>query len=343
MTPYLIHSAQHHGHTQLGHPEHAGRLDAVLTHLAADPLTQGIPLHAAQPATEADALLVHTPAYLDRLATACALGGTQLDPDTYSTADSLQAAYHGLGAVLGAVEAIAAGRMRRAFAVTRPPGHHALPDASMGFCLFSNVAIAAKRALQYAVIDRVAVIDFDVHHGNGTQAALYDEPDALFICLHQHDLWPHSGSVKETGTGRGRGATVNLPLPDSTGDATYAAVLDQIVTPLVEGFRPDLVLVSAGFDAHWRDPLAGLQLSLSGFGGIVRRLLALADVCCEGRIAFAMEGGYDLEVLSHGVTNTVRLLADAAAEVYDPIGGAPGAEVCNDSLITDLAVYHNLF
>ena len=343
MTPFLDHSTQHQGHTQLGHPEHAGRMDAVLACLAADPLTQSIPLHVAQPATEAEALLVHTPEYLDRLATACALGGTQLDPDTYSTADSLDAAYHGLGAVLGAVEAVAIGGAQRAFALTRPPGHHALPDASMGFCLFSNVAIAAKRALQHEHVERVAVIDFDVHHGNGTQAALYDDPDALFICLHQHDLWPHSGSVKETGTGRGRGATVNLPLPDGTGDATYAAVLDRIVVPLVDDFCPDLLLVSAGFDAHWRDPLAGLRLSLTGFGDIVRRLLDLANGCCDGRIAFALEGGYDLEVLSHGVTNTVRLLADASAGIHDPIGAAPGAAGCNDSLIADLAVYHHLF
>ncbi|MEM1096939.1 MAG: histone deacetylase [Bacteroidota bacterium] len=343
MTPYLVHSTQHHGHTQPGHPEHASRLDAVLDRLAADPLTRAIPLHAALPASAADALLIHTPDYLDRLATACALGGTQLDPDTYSTAHSLDAAYHGLGAVLAATAAVTSGKAARSFALTRPPGHHALPDASMGFCLFSNVAIAAKRALQHDAIRRVAIIDFDVHHGNGTQAALYDEPNALFICLHQANLWPHSGSVKETGTGRGRGATVNLPLPDGTSDATYAAVLDRIVSPLVEGFRPDLLLVSAGFDAHWRDPLAGLQLSLAGFGDIVHRLLALADACCEGRIVFAMEGGYDLEVLSHGVTNTVRLLADPDVVVHDPIGAVPGAERVNDSLVADLAVYHNLF
>ncbi|MEM6646334.1 MAG: histone deacetylase [Bacteroidota bacterium] len=343
MTPYLVHSTQHHGHTRPGHPEHAGRLEAVLAQLAADPMTRAIPLHAATPAAAADALLVHTLDYLDHLATACALGGTQLDPDTYSTAHSLDAAYHGLGAVLSATDAVTSGQAKRSFALTRPPGHHALPDASMGFCLFSSVAVAAKHALQHEAIRRVAVIDFDVHHGNGTQAALYDEPDALFICLHQADLWPHSGSVKETGTGRGRGATVNLPLPDGTSDATYAAVLDRIVTPLVEACSPDLLLVSAGFDAHWRDPLAGLQLSLQGFGAVVRRLLALAETCCEGRVVFAMEGGYDLEVLSHGVTNTVRLLADPSAVVQDPIGAAPGADRVNDSLVADLAVYHHLF
>jgi acetoin utilization deacetylase AcuC-like enzyme len=288
-----------------GHPESPARLDAVQADLARAPLA-GVTVEAPRAATDAEIEAVHPAAYREALA---ALAGrrAQLDPDTATSPGSWDAARLAAGAAVEAALATLNGRARNAFALVRPPGHHAEPDRAMGFCLLNNAAIAAEAARR-AGAARVVIVDWDVHHGNGTQDIFADRDDVLYMSVHQYPFYPGTGAADEVGVGAGRGATVNAPLPGGQGDADYGAVFHDLFLPAARAFRPELVIVSAGFDAHARDPLAGMRVSERGFAAMASALTQLADETCGGKMALMLEGGYDLPALTASVRATLEVL-----------------------------------
>jgi acetoin utilization deacetylase AcuC-like enzyme len=260
------------------------------------------------PADDEVLLSVHTRQHVERVQRVCAAGGGVLDlGDTPVGASSCDIARLGVGAVLRCCDAVMAGEVRRAFAAVRPPGHHAEPDRAMGFCMFSNIAIGARHLQRRHEVERVAIVDFDVHHGNGTQAAFEDDPTVQFISMHQdpRTLYPGSGHAWETGTGPGQGFTLNIPFRPGAEDADYLHAMDAQVLPKLEAFRPDVLMISAGFDAHAEDPLAQVQLSEDAFGRMTELLVQFAEARCGGRVVSALEGGYNLRALGR---STVRHL-----------------------------------
>ena len=234
------------------------------------------------------------------------------------------------------------GDIPNGIALVRPPGHHAERARGMGFCLFNNIAVAAQAALDEFGLQRILIFDWDVHHGNGTQDIFYGSPNVLFMSTHQYPHYPGTGDWREAGAGAGAGYTVNMPLPAGVGDEGFARLLAEVVIPVVERFKPELILVSAGYDAHWRDPLAGLHLSLAGFWRLVEGIKGLADRLCGGRIAVMLEGGYDLKVLSQGVADTCRALLGDDAPGEDTIGPSKWPEPSLDRLMAGLRKLHNL-
>ena len=300
--------AQDH-RTPEGHPEQVARIAAIKAHLDSLDFV-GLERHAAPLATEDDLRLCHPQAYIDQLKAALPTQGqVALDGDTFLSPASWQAALSGVGGVIAAIDAVMEGRAKNAFVLTRPPGHHAETATAMGFCLFGSVAIGAKHALERAGAARVAVIDFDVHHGNGTQDLLWDETRALFVSSHQMPLYPGSGARGERGVA---GNILNVPLPpNSDGALMQQAYLRDVFPRLVE-FAPDLILISAGFDAHQADPLANLNWDETDFAWLTREICAFAETQCAGRVVSALEGGYDLPSLGRSVAAHVTELMEAS-------------------------------
>jgi acetoin utilization deacetylase AcuC-like enzyme len=288
----------------VGHPESPERLQAVLDALDAADL--GLDRHAATEAAVADLERLHPADHVARLLAAAPDSGLrQLDADTVLSPGSVRAARLAAGAVIDAVRAVARGETARAFAAVRPPGHHAEPDTSMGFCLFSNVAVAARVA-QSEGMARVAVIDFDVHHGNGTQAA-FEAGDSLFLgSIHQSPLYPGTGAASETGVGN----IVNVPVPPHAAREAWRGAFAGGLMPALEAFRPDLILISAGFDAHRRDPLAHQSLEAQDFAWATRAVLEVARSRCGGKVVSSLEGGYDLEGLGRSAVAHVQALGE---------------------------------
>ena len=285
---------------------------------------------------------VHPPRYVAAVAEAARRGMAFLDSDTYVVSGSYDAALASAGALVNLVEVVMRGDAANGMSLMRPPGHHALPERGMGFCLFANVAIAARTARREFGAERVLIVDWDVHHGNGTEAIFYDDPAVAFFSTHQYPFYPGAGAAHDIGRGAGRGATMNVPFPAGVGDEGYARAFDELLTPFARRFRPDLILVSAGYDAHWRDPLAMELLSLTGYANLARKVVALAGELCNGRLVAALEGGYDLEVLAHGVLNTLRVLTQADAVASDPFGPSPIPERNQDRLLAELRTIHRL-
>lgn len=289
--------------TPPGHPEQVARLDAVLGAL------EGLNLLRVKAplAADDDILRCHPKAHLDAIRAAVpATGWRALDADTHMSPGTLQAAFRGVGGVLRAVDIVLGGEATNAFAAVRPPGHHAERETAMGFCFFGNVAIGAKHALDHHGLKRVAIVDFDVQHGNGTQDLVEDDPRILFCSTHQSPLFPGTGAAHETGVGN----VLNVPLPDGTGSKAFRDVMEQVVLPRVDDFAPQLLLVSAGFDAHRADPLAGMNLTTADFGWVTEKLCDLADRHCQGRVVSALEGGYDLEALGASAAAHVKVLEE---------------------------------
>ena len=264
-----------------------------------------------------------------------------LDPDTYVTPRSFEAALAAAGAVIDLTSAVLAGEVDNGFALVRPPGHHATPTRSMGFCLFNNVALATKAALVSGRARRVLVVDFDVHHGNGTQDAFAAAPEVFYASTHQYPHYPGTGHWSEVGSGRGEGSVLDVSLPRGVGDKGYAQVFSELLWPIAQRFGPDLLLVSAGYDAHWSDPLAQMNLSLSGYAWLQRELVNMAGDLCDGRIAFALEGGYQPEVLGLGVLNGFHAMMGTGRTV-DPLGPSPFAERPVRALVEELKHLHGL-
>jgi acetoin utilization deacetylase AcuC-like enzyme len=298
--------------TGAGHPERPARLLAIVERLQGSGLWDQLDVWEPALADEQTLELIHTRRHIEAIRALAHRGG-YVDQDTAVSRTSWEPALRAVSAVVEAVELVQRGALDNAYCLPRPPGHHATPDAAMGFCLFNNVAIAAAWLLRNG-IDRVAILDYDVHHGNGTQDAFLDEPRVLYVSTHQYPLYPGTGHWRD----RGNGSTVNLSVPPGSGDEVYTAVLERIVEPVVRRFQPELIVVSLGFDAFWNDPLASLRLSVAGYTKLIRSARELAG----GRLVIALEGGYDLRALAYGSDAVCRLLL-GAEPLEDPIGPAP--------------------
>jgi len=312
-----------------GHPERPQRLDAFRRGLAESGQEDVLELLEPREATTEELMRVHTPAHVESIV------GTRgrtvrFDPDTQAGPESCAAALRAAGAVADAVDRVLDGRLDRAFCAVRPPGHHAERGRAMGFCLFNNVAVGAARALDQGV-RRVMILDFDVHHGNGTQSIFWEDPRILYISSHEYPFYPGTGAPQEVGEGRGRGFTVNIALPAGCGDAEYAALYREVVVPIGRSFDPQLVLVSAGFDPHVDDPLAGMRVTAAGFGAV---MTACLEAAASGKVVVTLEGGYDLEGI-----------ATSGAEVMRRLRGEPASELSERSSLGDRLVtqYRRLF
>jgi len=328
-------------HNQPSHPENARRLEHILDVLEEQALWDRLVLVAPRAATKEELLRVHTKGHIDRVRTAAERGGRYLDPDTYTSPQSFQAALMAAGGVVNAVDKVLNSEIDNAFALVRPPGHHATAERAMGFCLFNNVAIAARAALARQQIERVFIADFDVHHGNGTADLFAEDPDVFYFSTHQYPYYPGTGAKDDLGRGAGRGTALNVPLPTGVGDKGYARIFDTLVWPLAERFKPNLILVSAGYDGHWDDPLAHMALSLTGYAAMAQTLVDMAEQLCQGRIVFALEGGYHLDALAYGVLNAFYALLGEGV-VIDPLGPSPRPVRSIDPLIDELKHLHQL-
>lgn len=336
-------------HDLPGHPESANRLSTLMRFLDHSGMLSKCRPLAFEPASNEQIAKVHALRYVRALEQMCAYGGGMLDSDTYTTDASFDAAALAAGACMQAARAVMRDEVRRAFALVRPPGHHAYPDHAEGFCLFNNAAFAAKTALgdfggKHA--ERVLLLDWDVHHGNGTEAVFYNDPRVLYVSTHQFGAWfyPGTGHPSHTGHAEGAGANVNIALPPGVGDDGYARVFDEIIAPVARRFRPDLIVISAGFDAHWRDPLAEMKMSLSGYARLALGMTRLSDELCGGRMVVVLEGGYDLDVLHFGVLNTFNILlgGEHEREIADPFGAFMGREAEVDAVLAQVKHAHGL-
>jgi acetoin utilization deacetylase AcuC-like enzyme len=296
------------------HPECPQRLEALYSMLdELGPILNLKEIPVRQALTD-EIITNHDPRYVALIAATAGSAHTFLDPDTSACAHSWEAAAKAVGGLYNLVDAVVDGTVRNGFALVRPPGHHAERRRAMGFCLFNNIALAARHAISRHGIERVAIVDWDVHHGNGTQNSFYEDPRVLFVSIHQYPHYPGTGAVKEVGRGDGEGYTVNVPLSSGAGDREYAAVFHTVVAPVVEAFKPGLILVSAGFDAHRNDPLGGMDLTEDGYAAMMQILMDLAAEYCRDRLVLALEGGYNLSALSDSVGRLLTILGSYDSE-----------------------------
>lgn len=302
-----------------GHPERPERLAAVHRSLESSPI-EGVEAERPPEATRAQLLRVHDAAHVDRIAATEGEERVVLDPDTSTCGSSYRVALRAAGAAVAAVEEVVVGRAEGAFALVRPPGHHAERNEAMGFCLFNNVAVAAAHAIDALGLERVLIVDPDVHHGNGTQEIFLRRRDVLFVSTHRYPLYPGTGWFDEVGEEEGEGYTVNLPMPPLLGDKDFVFLYEDLVAPLVAAFRPELILVSAGFDTWHQDPLGMMQVTKRGYDALFRLFRGWADAHCPGRIVVVLEGGYDVKGVVAGVRAGLEALA-APARGEDPLAG----------------------
>ncbi len=341
MSTAYVYDPRYLDHDQAGHPENSRRLQRTMQHLQDAGLLQRLKAVEARDASIDEIEWVHSPGYIARLRDLAEGGGGWLDGDTYVASGSYAAALRATGGLLSAVQAVLGGEVDNAFALVRPPGHHALPGRGMGFCLFNNVAIAAQYALRERHLERVLIVDFDLHHGNGTQDIFYATPEVLYFSTHQYPYYPGSGHWQEAGRGAGQDYTINVPLSAGVGDAGYRRVFEEILVPAAQRYRPQLILASAGYDAHWTDPLGMMRLSVSGFASLTRVLTSLARELCSSQLVLTLEGGYSLEALPLCIGATFSVLL-GDAETDDPIGPSREAERSVDAVIEAVKSIHSL-
>jgi acetoin utilization deacetylase AcuC-like enzyme len=283
----------HAGHYEHGHPERPERVEVIRTALSENGLWDGYSKLSALKVDDDLIQSIHSTAYLNLLEMTCRRAG-HLDADTYTTHDSWNLARQSVGGAVAVASAVWQGMSKRGFALTRPPGHHAMRGQGMGFCLLNNIAIAAEYLIKYYQVERLAIIDLDLHHGNGTQEIFWTRDDVFYISTHQYPFYPGTGGVEDIGAGIGEGWTANFPLQPGSGDTAFITIMDELILPLLVQKHPQMLLVSFGFDPHWLDPLGHLLLTAEGYRVILLKLCKWADIYCDGRIALFLEGGYDL-------------------------------------------------
>ena len=313
----------HEKHAEYGHPERPERVEVMVRSLQDMGCWDTYP--HLDPDTVSPQILdaIHDPGYLKRFKRVSASAG-RLDMDTYTTRDSWNLAMNAAGGAIAVAKSVWHRNSKRGFALTRPPGHHATSNRGMGFCLLNNVAIAAENLLQQEGAIRLAIVDLDLHHGNGTQDIFWRREDVFYISTHQYPHYPGTGRLEEVGEGRGQGFTANFPMPPTSGDQAFTAVMETAILPLLHGFKPDMILVSYGFDTHWMDPLGHIFLSAEGYRQLIARLAAWSDDNCGGRIALFLEGGYNLEAASACAQGVVAALL--GLDWHDPVGPSPEPE-----------------
>jgi len=317
-----------------GHPESPDRL-RVIHDLIAKEFSE-LPLIEPRVASEDEIAAVHDPFYIETVAKTEGRAFSRLDADTGVSSRSYLVARLAAGGLLNAVDALldpqsANRNPRSVFAFVRPPGHHAEPQRGMGFCLFNNIAIAAEYAIEKHGLKRVLIVDWDLHHGNGTQKAFYDRPDVLFFSSHQYPHYPGTGDFDEIGSGKGEGFTVNVPFPSGFGDTEYLSVYDRVLKPIALEYKPELVLVSAGFDPYVKDPLGGMEVTGDGFGNLATIVREIADATCGGKVLLTLEGGYNPDGLREGTRSVLQALTGPRWTV--PVMAAPAAERVMQSII----------
>jgi acetoin utilization deacetylase AcuC-like enzyme len=323
-----------------GHPESAARMDAVSRALRSEAIASRLELLTPRPAEREEILLVHWEHLYDEIVQTSERNLTYLDSDTVASRHSSEVAHLAAGASLTAIEAVMEGRVSNAFSLARPPGHHAKPDKAMGFCLFNNVAVGATFAQKRFQLERILVLDFDVHHGNGTQKAFYTSPEILYVSTHQWPLYPGTGALSEVGKDDGAGYTINIPLPSGAGNEELAAVFREVVVPVGREFSPELVLVSAGFDAHRDDPLGGMAMSADGYAALASDILEIADEACGGKVVLVLEGGYNLVALEESIVSVLDVMSGGKAGEIRP--GAASATAA-DPVVADVRQLHGQY
>jgi acetoin utilization deacetylase AcuC-like enzyme len=316
-------------HDTRDHVEGKDRLTAIDAALVKTKVKEQLVLIPPRPATIDEIAAVHDMDYIRSLKAEIDSGGGWLDPDTYASPGSWDAALYAAGGLITAVDRVMNKNVDNAFALVRPPGHHAVHSHQMGFCLFNNVAIAARFALGNYAIKRVLIIDFDVHHGNGTQEAFYSDSQVMYFSTHEYPWYPFTGAAEETGQKAGEGYNVNVPLEADLGDKEYLQVFNEILIPVAKRFQPELMLVSAGYDAHWQDTISNMNVSTLGFARMARVIKAISDEICPNRLVYTLEGGYHRAALAYSVAATFEILL-GNAEVLDPLGTPPMAYAPQD-------------
>jgi acetoin utilization deacetylase AcuC-like enzyme len=276
------------------HPENSARIINTIEHLRSANCWQKLDIKKPRAATEAEVSAIHSTSQIEQIAEIARSGGGYLDPDTYVSSDSYEAALNAAGAPLTAIDLIMDKKVDNAFCLVRPPGHHATPEKGMGFCLFNNVAIAAKYIQSRYSLDRIVIIDWDVHHGNGTQDAFYDDPSVMYFSMHRYPFYPGTGAEEETGKDSGSGFTINIPLSYNTEPQEYLKFFEDILEKRIKPFNPQFILISSGFDAYRLDPISGLSLEASDYNKLTKLTQNIAKDCCDGRIVSCLEGGYHL-------------------------------------------------
>jgi acetoin utilization deacetylase AcuC-like enzyme len=303
------------------HPEGPERLETIDRMLLQFPLKANLTDIQPRDATFEELSWIHEEGYIRRIERTRERSFTVLDPDTSATSDSYAAALRAAGGTMAAAQAVLSGSYPAAFAFVRPPGHHAESARAMGFCLFNNIAIAAMYGLRTHNLQRVLIVDWDVHHGNGTMHSFYETDEVLYFSVHQYPHYPGTGRIDEIGSGAGRGYTVNVPLHGGQGDEDYLFLFRELLLPVAREYAPELILVSAGFDTHRNDPLAGMGMSGGAYGRLTAILQELAGECCPGRLAFTLEGGYDHTALSEGVAAVLSSLIRGPEDGGEPRAG----------------------
>lgn len=323
MSLLVINDRAYLGHAPGNWPEGPYRLEAIWSALAESGVVEALTYEPPEMATEEDLGLIHSWRHIERVKRVAAEGGGYLTLDTVVSLESFAVALLAAGGAMKATDAVLSGRARRAAALVRPPGHHATPEEGMGFCLFNNIAIAAAHARARRGVERVLIVDWDLHHGNGTEAAFYGTNKVLFFSCHESPAYPGTGWVTDVGEGEGEGFTVNVPLPPGTGDPIYEEAFETVLAPIARAYRPEVVLVSCGLDAHFLDPIGRLRLTAEGYGRLAAIVTGLADELCAGKVVFILEGGYDPIGLGWSLASVFNVASGRGGPLGEPAGTTP--------------------
>jgi acetoin utilization deacetylase AcuC-like enzyme len=314
------------------HPESPQRLEVIYSMLEEPDMTgrfQQVPVRQAE---REELLWIHSPEYVEKVAATAGKAFSSLDPDTATSSGSYEAALLASGGLCQAISMVITGELDNGFALVRPPGHHAERSLARGFCLFNNVAIGARYAQEFHNVKRILVIDWDLHHGNGTQHSFEDDPSILYFSTHQYPYYPGSGAFEEAGRGQGIGFTVNVPLSIGHGDGEYVGIFETILKPIALEFDPELILVSAGFDIYEDDPLGGMYVTTNGFAGLARSVMDIGKACCDGKVVITLEGGYNLEGLRSSVKAVLQELAGQSKTDIDAIVSKADQEMLSNAV-----------